>query len=495
MNIQLRSYQQEIVDMIDNIDTCRWLIQLPTGCGKTVTFSQLKFNRMLIISHREELVNQPKKYFNCSYGVEMAKFKSNGEKVVSTCIQSLVRRLDKFNPEDFDVIVIDEAHHSAAKSYRKVIDYFKPQKLLGFTATPNRNDGIRLNDIFDKIAYKMNLKDAIKNGYLTDIECIRSYLDYDLTQCRKNSTDYNLEDLSECMEDTAKGISKVYKEKAKGQTLMFGVSVKHCEDIAKEIPNSVVVSATTKNREQIIKDFTNKKFNCLINCMIFTEGTDIPLIETVIIARPTMNESLYSQMVGRGLRLYDGKDKLRLIDCVGVSNNLNLCTAPSLIGLKYDDGKVKEKTLEVESLFDLPEIISKKMDTIDYWKCNYKYVDIWAKKAGYNTHGINFYQLPNGDFTLKLPTEKLIKIKYPDELGLSNKNKYIQEIFDDCYLFLEKNHDDLRYLWDLQIIKRWGNKPATDKQIEMIEKYTREKVIGNLNKLEASQILNRLFNK
>lgn len=492
--LKLRSYQKEIKNMIDNIDTCKWLIQLPTGCGKTVVFSHLNFNRMLIVSHREELVNQPRKYFDCSYGIEMAKQKSNGEKVVSACIQSLVRRLDKFPKDYFDVIIIDEAHHSAAKSYRKVIDYFTPKKLLGFTATPNRNDNIKLSDIYNKIAYKMNLLDAIRNNYLTDIKCIRSYINYDLSNVRKSGPDYNIEDLDEAMKDTSKAIAKVYYEKSVGQTLIFGVSVKHCKAIQEQIEGSILVDSTTKNREEIIKDFTDRKFKCLINCMIFTEGTDIPLIETIIIARPTKNESLYSQMVGRGLRLYEGKKTLNLIDCVGVSNDLSLCTAPSLIGLKYNDKEVKEKSLDVESIFDLPELISKKMDIIDYWKVNYKYVDIWAKQNNYQTHNINFYQLPNGDFTLKLPKQKIIRIKYPNELGQSNNDENIQDLFDKCYLYLEKNFEDIRYLWDLAIIKRWGKKPASSKQIETIKNITGE-YLPELNKLEASQILNRLFNK
>lgn len=100
---------------------------------------------MLILSHREELVEQPRKYFDCSYGIERAQQHSHGEEVVSASIQTLVRRLSDFDPEDFRLIICDEAHHAAASTYRKIFDYFRPEKLIGFTATPNRGDKVRLD--------------------------------------------------------------------------------------------------------------------------------------------------------------------------------------------------------------------------------------------------------------------------------------------------------------------------------------------------------------
>ena len=110
----------------------------------------------------------------------------------------------------------------------------------------------------------------------------------------------------------------------KRQVLIFAASVSHAEAISERIPGSAVITGKTKNRGEIIKRFTERKIPCLINCMVFTEGTDIPLVETVIIARPTQSESLYAQMVGRGLRLHPEKDKLTLIDCVGITGRRSL---------------------------------------------------------------------------------------------------------------------------------------------------------------------------
>lgn len=136
--IKLRPYQVECIETIEEQPPGAYLTQMATGLGKTVTFANIPRHggRMLILSHREELVEQPRKYFDCSYGVERAQNHSNGEEVVSASVQSIVRRLDRFDPADFQLIICDEAHHAAASTYRKIFDYFRPEKLIGFTATP-----------------------------------------------------------------------------------------------------------------------------------------------------------------------------------------------------------------------------------------------------------------------------------------------------------------------------------------------------------------------
>lgn len=495
--MKLRPYQEEIVDIMSTISNGSWLIQLPTGCGKTICFTTYinkNSNKdILILAHREELIYQPRKYLTAPVGIEMANQSSNGESVVIASVQSLVKRLDKFDRNRFSVIITDECHHSCADSYQKIYDYFNFSHHFGYTATVNRNDGVKLKGIFDKIVYKKSLLEAIKEGYLCDIRCVRTFINYDLKKVGTQAGDFKVNELEEAMQDTSSAIAEVYNKYAVGQTLIFGVSVSHCEQIQQNIPHSVLVTAKTKNREQIIKYFTNRKFRCLINCMIFTEGTDIPLIETIIIARPTKNESLFQQMIGRGLRLYPGKDKLTLIDCVGTSENLSLCTAPSLLGITKIDKPNNNEDEITESLFDLPEEINRSQDNMHVWKINHKLVNIWAKAKKYQTHNVNWYRMPNGDLTLKLPNVKLLRIKCPNELDESNDGRDVQDLFDSAFEWLEKNHEDKRYLWDLRIMKRWGNKLATDKQIETIKRFIPNP--GTLTKLEANQILNRIFNR
>ena len=158
--MELRPYQRDCIATIDGQPPGSYLVQMATGLGKTVTFANLPRHgeRMLILSHREEPVEQPRKYFDCTYGVERAGNHAGGEEVVSASVQSLVRRLDRFSPDDFGLIICDEAHHAAANTYRKIFEYFQPLKLVGFTATPNRGDKVRLSDVFQKIIFQRDLR-------------------------------------------------------------------------------------------------------------------------------------------------------------------------------------------------------------------------------------------------------------------------------------------------------------------------------------------------
>jgi superfamily II DNA/RNA helicase len=324
---------------------------------------------------------------------------------------------------------------------------------------------------------------------------------YDLRNIKSHKGDYQLKDLENELlgSENPKTIAEIYKKHAIGNTLIFGLSVKHCEEIQKHISKSVIISANTKQRSKIIDKFTKREIKCIINCMIFTEGTDIPLIETIIIARPTKNASLYKQMVGRGLRLAEEKEKLLLIDCVGVSTDLNLCTAPTLVGVDYNDKDI-ERTEKNEidcNLFDLPEIIQEKTDTPDNWKINYKEVNIWAKKQGYELHGVNWYKHPDGSFTLSLKN-KTLKTSAINELGnliFVDKEYEAQDFFDRIFTKLNNEYTEDKYIWDLKLMKRWGTSPASYKQLEIIRKCLPYYKCNNLTKLQASQILNRLFNK
>ena len=203
--MELRPYQRDCIAAIDAQPPGSYLVQMATGLGKTVTFANLPRHgeRMLILSHREELVEQPRKYFDCSYGVERAGSRANGEEVVSASVQSLVRRLERFSPYDFGLIICDEAHHAAANTYRKIFEHFQPQKLIGFTATPNRGDKVRLSDVFQKIIFQRDLRWGIENKYLCGILCKRVDIGYDLRAVHTRNGDYAPGELDEAMEGTA----------------------------------------------------------------------------------------------------------------------------------------------------------------------------------------------------------------------------------------------------------------------------------------------------
>lgn len=244
----LRDYQQEYIDIINSTESGSYLVSVATGVGKTVIFSHIKRRgKMLILSHREELVWQPKKYFDCSFGVEQSKIHSNGEDVISASVQSLVRRLKNFSSDEFDIIITDETHHAVAETYRKIYDYFKPRLHIGFTATPNRADNIKLGAIYSKIIFQRDLKWGIKNGYLSDIRCMAVNIGYNLSSVHKQRDDLNITELSNAVNTPVQNlaVAEAYKNHAVGQTLIFATTVKHAENIAKLIDGAVVVSAET----------------------------------------------------------------------------------------------------------------------------------------------------------------------------------------------------------------------------------------------------------
>lgn len=501
MNITLRDYQNECIDILDSKGPGRFLVQMATGLGKTVTFANIHRNgRMLILSHREELVRQPLKYFGCTTGIEMASERSRGQEVVSASVQSIVHRLDNFNPCDFDVVIVDEAHHSAASTYRKVLNYFTPRQVIGFTATPNRADKARLDDVYSEIVFRRDLKWGIKNGYLCDIHCKRVNIGYDLSSVHTRGGDYAPGELEEAMSGTEDAIAETYYNHAKGATLIFAASVNHANAIAERIPEAVVITGKTKNRQAIIDEFTQRRIPCLINCMVFTEGTDIPLVETVIIARPTQSDSLYTQMVGRGLRLHPDKDKLTLIDCVGITGRRSLCTAPSLLGINIDNIPKSQQDKIEGDLFELPAMIERASDTPSSWIKNIEIVNLWAQEQQYNLHDINFFQMPDGRLICSLPERRKIVIPCPDELGnvMYNGSEIdMQSAIDYVYKDLTENYSGSEYIWNLEKAKHWGRAPASEAQKKLIKrkckKIDEDIDYDSLTKMQASQILNRVM--
>ena len=504
-HIVLRDYQQECIDKITQAGSGRHLVQMATGLGKTVTFANIpRQGRMLILSHREELVSQPLKYFECTKGIEMSEHHTSGsEEVVSASIQTMTHRLDKFSPDDFDIIIVDEAHHAAANSYKKVIGHFSPRMLLGFTATPNRADRCKLSDVFEDIIFQRDLRWGITHGYLCDILCKRIDIGYDLSAVHTRLGDYAPGELERAMDGTADAIAQAYREHAQGATLIFAVSVDQCHEIAKRIEGAEVVTGQTKDRADIIRRFTERKIPCLVNCMVFTEGTDIPLVETVIIARPTQSDSLYTQMVGRGLRLHPDKDKLTLIDCVGVTGKASLRTAPSLLGIDISDLPKKSQDKMEGMLFELPEKAALLSDTPESWIKNVKIVDLWAQEQKYNTHDVNYFKMPDGTLKCSLGGRgRTLQIPPADSLGTTvfgGRRMDMQEALDKAYALLCERESDCKAIWDLKICKKWGKAPATDSQKNLIRKRGKKYLsnsdidIEDLTKFEASQILNRIM--
>ena len=390
-------------------------------------------------------------------------------------------------------VLVHNCHHAASPTYRKILGYFKPRLTLGFTATPNRGDGVGLEDIFEDIIFERDLEWGIKNGYLSDIRCIRCDIGYDLRDVSGRLGDYATDELEKAVNVTSanKAIADAYRRYAKGQTLIFAVSVAHAKAIAQEIPESEVVIGGEDRRETLNR-FIRGELRCIVNCMVFTEGTDLPNIESVIIARPTKNQSLYCQVVGRGCRLYPGKKYMTLIDCVGASA-MNLCTAPSLIGMDAFLLDEEDAVDDEINIFDIPDEITRVMDTPKYWIRNAQIVDLWAKGKKYNLHGVNWFRTARGEMLLGKPK---FRLPAPDKLGRvlwrGRKVPY-QRALDEVYKSLCENFEDQRYIWDKTRARKWGEYRASEKQLNMVKRFLPEYDVSEMTKAEAGAILTRFF--
>lgn len=495
--MELRPYQKECLDIIESQVPGSYIVNMATGLGKTVIFTSIKrHGRVLVLAHREELINQPKKYYDCPVGVEMASQTSNGEEVVIASVQSIIRRLDRFDPDEFDMIITDESHHSAAASYKKIYSHFNPRLHLGFSATINRGDKVRLDDIYSDIIFQRDLRWGIQNNYLSDIYCRRVNIGYDLSAVRTSHGDYAPGELDEAMDGTADAIAETYRELAEGATLIFAVSVKQAEEIAKRIPGAAVVTGETQDRATIIEAFTAGEIPCIVNVMVFTEGTDIPRVETIIIARPTQNDLLYTQMVGRGLRLYPGKNCLNLIDCVGVTGRASLCTAPSLLGIDMSDVPARTAETVQGDLFDLPLKAAAAADVPESWIKNVEIINLWAKEQKYQTHNVNWFKMPDGSMLCSLPDRVSVKIGPQDELGkvdFMGVHMPMQAALDSALIWLEERYSHQRMIWDLRAVERWGRQPASEAQLKAIKYRCKGFDTAGLTKAQASQILNRVI--
>ena len=490
-HITLRDYQRECIDVIGRLEGGSHLVQMATGLGKTVTFANIpRHGRVLVLSHRDELVNQPVRYFDCPVGIEKASTHSHGEEVVSASVQTLSRgsRLQRtFQPGDFDLIITDEAHHALAPSYRKIYDYLQPRLHIGFTATPRRGDDRGLAAVFDDIVFQRDLKWGIEHGYLTDIDCRRVRVEWSTRGVKRARGDFAVGELDAAVNKPATNeqVAQAYRDLHRGQTLVFATSVQHAHALAQLIPHSVVVDGKTplETRREIIRAFTNREFSCLLNYGVFTEGTDLPLIETVLIARPTKNPALYTQMVGRGLRLYTDpvtgytKQSLRLIDCMGASDDLSICTPPTLFGMNERDFSPRAAAVLDGSLLHLEERIEKVEDTPSGWILRAHEVDLLDSK-----HGLAWILFANGERRLT-GSSWSVTMRRPDLLGgvevefcgtarsvrafpsVSAAEKRVRTWLSENPL----SRDETQF-WSADRVDAWAHKPATDKQLELVEK-------------------------
>ena len=384
----LRDYQDECLHAI--LDRYRsgvrkQLVSLPTGTGKTVIFASFpQFfrmrKRMLVLAHREELIDQAREKIlrsnpELSVGIEQAgRSADQTSDVVVASVATLGRkdsaRIQRLNPEDFYLVVVDEAHHAVAPTYRRVLERFgvlepQTQKLLvGFTATPKRGDRQGLDKVFDEIVFSRTLPEMILAGYLSPVSGFRVETEVDLSDVRIRMGDFVASQLSEAVNVEARNdlVVRVYADRLSDrQTLCFCVDVAHALSLADTfraagVPAAAVTGDMDKDlRRSALSEFGAGRIRVLTNCMVLTEGYDESSVSGIILARPTRSSLLYTQMIGRGTRLHPGKENVTVVDIVDVTRDHSLVTLPSLFGFSDTFDLEGRTTTEVQEALEWVE--------------------------------------------------------------------------------------------------------------------------------------------
>lgn len=396
------------------------LIVLPTGTGKTIVFSSIAKTaverqlRVLIVAHREELIEQAADKLKRSTGIvaaiEMAERKEaqatehlgtlfaelapdqepptmlrGRPAVVVATVQSMIRRLGKFDPSYFDVVIVDEAHHAYADTYKGTLAHFSGAKILGVTATPDRGDKKPLREVFDEVGLCYEIKEAICDGWLVPVR--QKYVEVeslDLSRVRTTAGDLNGKDLEDVMCD-ARVLQEIaiplIEECGDRQTLIFTASVAHAHALADvmrqhlddlglghRLVASLDGTTDRDERRDVVRRYQEGEIRYLCNCALFTEGFDAPPTGAVAMARPTKSRALYAQMLGRGTRPLDGivdrhpddavarvaaiaespKPDMLVLDFVGNSGRHSLVNAVDVLDGEASDAAIAIAKRKVE---------------------------------------------------------------------------------------------------------------------------------------------------
>ena len=393
------------------------LVILATGLGKTFLsgfdIQNSKSKKILFVAHVEEILRKTKNDFEDLMvdrinEMEMLSKESdtNKKNIFFATIQSLhkTKNLERFSKDFFDYIVIDEAHHAAAPTYQRVLNYFNPRFLLGLTATPFRSDEKEILTSFDNhVFYQMDQEQAVSEGYLADINYIGYFDDIDYSNIRWNGNRYDIDDLNKklMIESRDQSILKKYRDESvkNEKTIGFCTSIEHADYMAnvfnKNGIRSVAIHSksetsrsrfSNEERETLLKKFREDKFEVAFTVNMFNEGVDIPDVSTILMLRPTDSLTIFIQQIGRGLRLSDGKESLKVLDFIGnyrtrdiILEGLNISPGDFEYDrekdIYYYDNKGKHVIFEKQVINVFKAIVSKKSKEVDYKEIEERWID------------------------------------------------------------------------------------------------------------------------
>lgn len=547
--IRPRPYQRSAVAAVLDAwkEVRSTLIVIPTAGGKTITFADIIRRcfpaRALVLAHREELIFQARDKIKAVTGlpveIEMADYRASmGEglfampQVVVSTVQTQTAggdgggRMGKFDPNDFGLLIIDEAHHAIAATYKRVIQYYMQNprlKVLGVTATPDRADEEALGQVFESVAYDYEILDAIRDGWLVPIEQQMVHIEgLDFSAMRTTAGDLNGADLAAVMEaeKPLHGVAHASLELAGSRrTLVFAASVRQAEQLA-EIFNrhrpgcaAWVCGKTPKEeRRAILADFAEGRTQFVCNVGVLTEGFDDPGVELVVMGRPTKSRSLYAQMCGRALRPLPGvvdeaddapehrcaaiaasaKPSCLIVDFVGNAGRHKLITTADILGGNVSDEVVDRAALkarqsgqarrmdELLEEAELERIEEQRRQQLEEAARRAKLV----AKAQYRTQSVNPFDV----FHMRPVAER----GWDRGRRLSDKQRgLIAKHYPDL------NPDEIPYTQAKQLIgelfRRWDGNLCTYKQARILAKHGYD--TRNMTMAEASAALDKLFGK
>lgn len=505
----LRPYQIKAVNAIEKeweAGHKKTLLVMATGTGKTVVFAEVirkcvdKGMKVLVIAHRDELLEQARDKILSFAGLGSAKEEgaqtAQGSlyRVTVGSVQTMMRadRLEKIAPDEYGAIIVDEAHHILASSYQTVLNHFPNAYVLGVTATPDRGDMKNLGQFFDSLAYEYNLPQAVKEGCLVPLRARTVPLDIDLSSVHMSNGDFSVKDTGNALDPYLDAIADEMRDYCiRKKTIVFlpliKTSQKFCELLTERGFNAIEINGKTENRNQILKDFEDGKYNVICNSMLLTEGFDCPAVDCIVSLRPTKIRSLYAQIIGRGTRLYPGKKNLLILDFLWNTSRLDLCHPASVISNDMDmankatqqmaksneevdlssELEIASEALQAERLAAREEALAKQLQALRHKKA--KLVDPLQFEMSIQSEDLANY-VPTFGWEMKPATEK--QIQTLSKYGINAEEMESGK----ASLLLNK------------LSKRRDAKMSTPKQIRFLEQRNFQKV-GTWTSAQASDMI------